>query len=415
MSKVGGLLLVGVGLGACCVFVYQQLWSPDGDGPAAGLVGHDPAPGGATRTEGPGAADLVAGPRRRLGPLGHLGPPAPLVSTPSVVESPGRGGDGGGEGIVSAMALERAISLGNAAYANKDYRQAKRYLQSAFHHGKESEQFDLTLAAKRLLVLDDDPQGRGEYLRYLGSRGLGREAFDELLGRARSLASADEPASVRRAWVELSVAYDASLDAGQRRRVLDVLEPYIDRLVFAGRFTPLVVEHAVEPGDKLWTIATRFGTTVDALKRLNRLNSDRIQPRMRLRILPGEVTMFVDKSEFRLWVKVDDRVFLERPIGLGQDNRTPAGRFVVRVKQKDPIWYAAGERPIPAGDPRNVLGSRWLGFENTKQATGIGIHATDDLADIGRESSGGCIRVHAPDMELIYDFIPRGTVVTIRE
>ena len=170
----------------------------------------------------------------------------------------------------------------------------------------------------------------------------------------------------------------------------------------------------MKSGENLARIASRIGTTVDAIKRLNRLEADVIQPRMRLRLLEGSVKVYVDKSDFRLWATVDDKLLFEREVGLGRENATPEGEFVIRVRQKDPTWWRPGQAPIPAGDPANVLGSRWLGFKDTEEYAGVGIHGTADATTIGVESSAGCVRLRNDDVELLYDFLPIGTPVVVR-
>jgi lipoprotein-anchoring transpeptidase ErfK/SrfK len=176
--------------------------------------------------------------------------------------------------------------------------------------------------------------------------------------------------------------------------------------------------YSVKAGDTLLAIAVKFRTTVEAIQRLNELSTDVIQPRTRLLILPGgdEGTKIrVDKSDYSVSLTVGGRVLIHRRVGLGRDNRTPVGNFVIKVKAKNPTWYPGGGQEIPPGDARNVLGSRWLGFEDTEDHAGFGIHATDNLADIGREASAGCIRLLAADMELLYDFVPYKTPVEIRD
>jgi lipoprotein-anchoring transpeptidase ErfK/SrfK len=56
---------------------------------------------------------------------------------------------------------------------------------------------------------------------------------------------------------------------------------------------------------------------------------------------------------------------------------------------------------IPAGDPRNPLEARWLGFHD-----GQGIHGTADIASLGDAASHGCIRMSVPDVERLYRRVP---------
>jgi lipoprotein-anchoring transpeptidase ErfK/SrfK len=84
----------------------------------------------------------------------------------------------------------------------------------------------------------------------------------------------------------------------------------------------------------------------------------------------------------------------------------------------NPDWWLDGE-VIPPGDPRNILGTRWLGFEKTGAGRGIGIHGSI-LADgvwqgVGEAESNGCVRMRNPDVEELFDFAGYGTEVVIME
>ena len=93
---------------------------------------------------------------------------------------------------------------------------------------------------------------------------------------------------------------------------------------------------------------------------------------------------------------------------------TPLGRWHVVVKWRNPWWYppnspwAKGEKPIPPG-PGNPLGTRWMGLS----ARGVGIHGTPDDASIGYSASHGCIRMHIPDAEWLFNHVTVGTTVFI--
>ena len=93
---------------------------------------------------------------------------------------------------------------------------------------------------------------------------------------------------------------------------------------------------------------------------------------------------------------------------------TPLGRFQIVVKWRNPWWYppdsewAAGQEPIPPG-PDNPLGTRWMGLS----APGVGIHGTPNDASIGYSVSHGCIRMHIPDAEWLFNHVNIGTPVFI--
>jgi lipoprotein-anchoring transpeptidase ErfK/SrfK len=93
---------------------------------------------------------------------------------------------------------------------------------------------------------------------------------------------------------------------------------------------------------------------------------------------------------------------------------TPLGKFSIVVKWRNPWWYppnspwAAGEKPIPPG-PGNPLGTRWMGLS----APGVGIHGTPEDGSIGYSLSHGCIRMHIPQAEWLFNHVNIGTPVYI--
>jgi lipoprotein-anchoring transpeptidase ErfK/SrfK len=93
---------------------------------------------------------------------------------------------------------------------------------------------------------------------------------------------------------------------------------------------------------------------------------------------------------------------------------TPLGNFEIVTKQRNPWWrppdsgWARGAQPIPPG-PGNPLGTRWMGIS----APAIGIHGTPDAASIGYSASHGCIRMHVPQAEWLFDRVEIGTPVYI--
>jgi len=93
---------------------------------------------------------------------------------------------------------------------------------------------------------------------------------------------------------------------------------------------------------------------------------------------------------------------------------TPLGRFAIVVKWKNPWWYppdspwAQGQSPVPPG-PGNPLGTRWMGLS----APGVGIHGTPSDGSIGYSVSHGCIRMHIPQAEWLFNHVEVGTTVFI--
>jgi lipoprotein-anchoring transpeptidase ErfK/SrfK len=93
---------------------------------------------------------------------------------------------------------------------------------------------------------------------------------------------------------------------------------------------------------------------------------------------------------------------------------TPSGIWTIVDKQENPWWtpppspWAVGAHPIPPG-PGNPLGTRWMGLN----AAGVGIHGTPNDASIGYSESHGCIRMHIPEAEWLFQHVGLGTTVVI--
>jgi lipoprotein-anchoring transpeptidase ErfK/SrfK len=94
---------------------------------------------------------------------------------------------------------------------------------------------------------------------------------------------------------------------------------------------------------------------------------------------------------------------------------TPLGNYSIATKQMHPWWipppdsdWARGKKPIPPG-PGNPLGTRWMGTT----APLVGIHGTPDAASIGYSASHGCIRMHVPNAEWLFERVNVGTPVLI--
>jgi lipoprotein-anchoring transpeptidase ErfK/SrfK len=106
----------------------------------------------------------------------------------------------------------------------------------------------------------------------------------------------------------------------------------------------------------------------------------------------------VGKSDHSLQLLAGSTLLMEKKVGLGADDATPVGSFSVLDRVKEP----QGKHP-------NVYGSSALGMG------AIALHGTNDPASIGSNLSLGCIRMTNADIEELYPFIPKGTVIFIRD
>ena len=114
-------------------------------------------------------------------------------------------------------------------------------------------------------------------------------------------------------------------------------------------------------------------------------------------------------------MRLDGKYLFSAAVGLGEFGGTPVGEFTIDVKQQKPAWQKPGQPTVKYGDELNPLGERWLGFLDTEEHQGFGIHGTADPESIGNETSKGCIRLRNEDVIFLYRLVPLGTKVAIRE
>ncbi|MBI4649851.1 L,D-transpeptidase [Candidatus Desantisbacteria bacterium] len=129
--------------------------------------------------------------------------------------------------------------------------------------------------------------------------------------------------------------------------------------------------------------------------------------------IPGYTSLLkikIDTKKNILILYKDKEKIKQYPVAVGKsDSPTPKGIFTIENRIPNPTWTLDGKN-IPGGDPKNGLGSRWMGF---KERTQYGIHGTNQPESIGKSVSSGCIRMHNHDVEELYKIIPKGTKVEI--
>ena len=130
-----------------------------------------------------------------------------------------------------------------------------------------------------------------------------------------------------------------------------------------------------------------------------------------------DTVIVVNRNQFRLRLFKELKPAQSYGIAVGQVGlETPAGQYTIANKAVNPAWHVpnsawAGKlagKVIPGDDPTNPIKARWLGIFD-----GVGIHGTSDDASIGHNASHGCIRMHSPDVEKLYDEVPVGSAVYI--
>ena len=257
-----------------------------------------------------------------------------------------------------------------------------------------------------------------------------RRALERMVAGTLYLES-NQPVEARRM---LTAALDAeALEPEDEETLRQDLTELSARLVFS----PEVVEgdpfsrtYAIQRGDALSLLPRRQGLSIgwQLLQRVNAIpNARRIREGQRIKLITGPFHVVIHKRAYRMDVYLGDgneRVYVRSfPVGLGEFNSTPNGLFRVRANSKlmDPEWVnpRTGQR-FNRSDPANPIGERWIGLEGMSETvrdlTGYGIHGTIEPESIGRQSSLGCIRLRADDVEILYEMLVTVTsTVEIRE
>lgn len=214
--------------------------------------------------------------------------------------------------------------------------------------------------------------------------------------------------------VEARDTYKKALETYPDPEIVNKAKGKLENLNIKILFSPLIDSYSrtyeVQSGDSLAKIAKVFATTVDLLKKSNNLENDYLRQGTSIKIVTAKFSIVVDKSQNLLFLKENGEIIKTYKVATGANNSTPIGTFKIVEKLVDPVWYSAGA-VIPAGSPKNILGTRWLGISKA----GYGIHGTTDPGSLGTQVTAGCVRMLNADVEELYTIVPTGTEVEIIE
>lgn len=194
-------------------------------------------------------------------------------------------------------------------------------------------------------------------------------------------------------------------------------------LVFSDEIVPgdeIVERYRIQPGDALSRIGTKFSIPYEFIQNINGVDPNRIAAGKYLKVLRGPLHARVIRHQYIMDVFGKDPQgnpvhVISFPVGLGENNSTPDGMWLVEPGRKvaNPDWRnpRTGEY-YERDDPRNPIGEYWIALEgmdqNTSGRSGYGIHGTVEPDSIGSQASMGCVRLHDEDIQLVYYMLSSG-------
>lgn len=221
-----------------------------------------------------------------------------------------------------------------------------------------------------------------------------------------------------------------AFDTGQTDQAKKEIAAANQQIVFSSRHfddDPYALLVTVAPGQTLGRIAMANADTWQFLAQINNLaNPKLLRAGRTLKVIKGPFNAVVNKSAFTMdiWLgppeKEGGMYITSYRVGLGQDDSTPTGTWLVEPsgKLRNPTYYSPrGQGIIEADDPKNPLGKYWIGLTGTEgQALGkmsYGIHGTIDPSSIGHMSSLGCIRLGDADISQVFNLLVDGKSMVI--
>ena len=252
------------------------------------------------------------------------------------------------------------------------------------------------------------PPKPAEKDRKVESDGGGTQAADEGLAMMR-----DRPVAAQKRLSEAVRAGVTGLKAAEVRKAIRTLADQLQLSSRRHRDDTYSKACRVASGDTLTGIGQRHCIPYQLVMKVNRLSTADIMAGQTLKLIQGPVHVEILKGRKELRAWLGDVCLRSYQVGLGADDSTPEGTFIVKNKVRNPP-YQPQHKPRSehraSGAPDNPLGSRWIDIGDH-----YGIHGTIEPDSIGRNVSEGCIRMHNKDVDELYDMLVIGaTKVTIR-
>lgn len=322
------------------------------------------------------------------------------------------------------------VFLGKARFERGDYRgarEAAEIVAGRFEEGRDREEArNLLRECDRIEGVEPKVLTEGLDSGQVAEAIASSESIDALIEKIEGLAREgrlDEATAVTQSSIENLARFGGGESAWAR------IEPFVRRLdalqaqrAFDPRGAFWKVAYTLRPGETLSHVSSHAqrlghkGFGVGFLQAVNRIRDPRTIPAGAVLKIPDQaLSVRIHRDARVVLVFAGAELVRVYPCAIGKEGHdTPTGEFVIVEKDPKPHWYAPGGGRVDYGHPDNPLGEGWLGFADTPEHKGYGIHGNNDETSIGKRASRGCIRLRNADIVELFSWVPStGTRVVI--
>lgn len=207
---------------------------------------------------------------------------------------------------------------------------------------------------------------------------------------------------------ELSRWYEhPELSATEQQQLTELLDQVAGTVIYSTQHQ-LESAYTVKPNERLEDIANQYDVPWQLLAKMNGIEDPAsLQPGEQLKVIRGPFSALVSLEKRQLTLMLNGMYAGRFAIGLGSDMPAREGNFNVTEKVVNPTYHGRN-RTIPADDPNNPLGERWISL-----GSDMGIHGTGPLVDIGATNQPGSLSLGPRDIEDVFDILSVGSKVMI--
>lgn len=178
---------------------------------------------------------------------------------------------------------------------------------------------------------------------------------------------------------------------------------------------PLCRLHRVDAGETFVRLAARNKIPYQLLLKVNQMDDPRrLMEGQSIKLLKGPIHLKVIMHDLTMYVFLQDTLFARYDVGLGKNNKTPTGKWLVDDRIRRPVYVDPDppHKTYGPNDPENPTGGFWIrlrGIEGDAVGkTGFGVHGTTEPESIKKFMSKGCVRLRNEDMAEVFDMLTPG-------